>query len=515
MSCQANNSILNWSGCAQAVQALWAGTGEAPRIAVVEGDDVMPFLDDLRNDNITEMAQGTPLPAGIVSANAYLGATPVAAALARGAQIVITGRVVDSALVLGILMHEFGWSVDDWDRLSAGSLCGHMLECGAQATGGLHTDWEKVPGWDNIGYPIAECREDGSFVITKPDGTGGLVTPAVLAEQMLYEISDPASYILPDVIGDFTAVTMSQIAENRVEVKGAKGRPAPASYKVSATFSDGYRSIATLVIIGINAHKKAQRTADAILARVRKLLSDHGLPDFKAHACEILGAEAVYGEQARKDEPREVIMRLVVDHASSVALNIFARKIASAGTSFAPGTAGALGGGRPKPVPVVRLFSFLLDKTKLPAPQVTLDGLTMTVPLELPANPGRAEPYPQPKAGNVDMNGDTVALVKLAWARSGDKGDTANIGVIARNPDLVQILRDGLTAERVATYFSHMVQGEVSRFEVPGINGFNFVLTKALDGGGMASRRVDPLGKALAQMLLDLPVPVPEGFVLP
>lgn len=511
----ANAGGINPHACAEAIRALYAEAGLTPRVAVVEGDDVTPLLDELRAEGLRDMFSDAALPERVLSANAYLGATPVAAALAAGAEIVVTGRVADSALVLGVLMHEFGWAADDWDRLAAGSLCGHLLECGAQATGGLHTDWERVPDWENIGYPIAECLADGSFTVTKPEGTGGLVAPAVLAEQMLYEVGDPANYLLPDVVADFTGVTMEATGENRVRVAGAKGRPATGSYKVSATYPDGFRSTATLVIIGIDADRKARRTAEAIRNRAEAILRQRNMAGFSSSSIEILGSEALYGPNARPGRAREVIMKLVVDHDDANALTIFAREIAAAGTSFAPGTTGAIGGGRPRPTPIVRLFSFLIDKHRLPPPVVTLDGNPIRVPVSVPSPAGEARPQAQPAAAPLEPPLREVPLVALAWARSGDKGDTANIGVIARRPDLVPILRAALTPQRVAAYFRHLVEGEVTRFEAPGVGAFNFVMTRALGGGGMASQRADPLGKAMAQMLLDMPVPVPEGTGLP
>src|SRR5207253_5488493 len=223
--------------------ALAREQGLTVRIAVVEGDDVMPQLESLRGE-VREMQSGAPLPAKVLTANAYLGALPIRAALDGGAQIVITGRCVDSAVTLGALMHEFRWREDDWDRLAQGSLAGHIIECGCQATGGLHTDWEDVPDWPHIGYPVVECEEDGSFVVTKPQGTGGLVSVATVAEQMLYEIGDPRRYLLPDVTCDFSAVTMALQGEHRVHVQGARGLAPGPQYKVTSTYLDGFRCTA-------------------------------------------------------------------------------------------------------------------------------------------------------------------------------------------------------------------------------------------------------------------------------
>lgn len=507
----ANAGGVNPQACAAALQHIATSAGRQLRIAVVEGDNVSDLADALRAEGTTEMFSGAPFPQTILSANAYLGATAIAAALGNGADIVVTGRVADSALALGILMHEFGWKTNDWDLLASGSLVGHILECGAQATGGLHTDWESVPDWANIGYPIAECTADGSFIVSKPEGTGGLITPAVIAEQMLYEVGDPVSYVLPDVTADFSEVRMEQVGTNRVRVSGAKGRPGPNAYKVSATFVDGSRAFGTLSVIGIDADKKAKRTAEAILERTRAIFRQRNIPDYRRTDIEILGTEAIYGPHSRAAGAREVVMKLGVEHDDATALGIFAREIAPAGTSFAPGTTG-FAGGRPKPTAIVRLFSFLLGKDRLPSPIVTIGSDRFEVPItEWP----EAGPAPSRENFTVEpYHGEIVELplIRLAFARSGDKGDKANIGVISRVPAVIPVLRRELTAERVRAYFAHLVEGDVQRYEVPGIGGFNFLLDRALAGGGMASLRNDPLGKGLAQMLLDMPVAVPAAM---
>lgn len=507
----ANAGGVNPQACAAALRDIASAAGTKLSIAAVEGDDVADLADTLRGERVTEMFSHEPFPANILSANAYLGATPIAAALAKGADIVVTGRVADSALALGILMHEFGWKPDAWDRLASGSLVGHILECGAQATGGLHTDWEDVPDWANIGYPIAECATDGSFVVSKPDNTGGLITPAVIAEQMLYEVGDPASYLLPDVTADFSQARIEEVGANRVRVTGAKGRPATPTYKVSATFVDGWRAFGTLSVIGIDAERKARRTADAILERTRAILRQRNLADYRRTDIEILGAEAIYGPHSRAAGAREVVMKLGVEHEDAAALGIFAREIAPAGTSFSPGTTG-FAGRRPKPTPIVRLFSFLLDKGRLAPPVVTIGVDRFEVSIAAPSDEGPAPVQPSPAVEPYAGQTVLVPLIRLAYARSGDKGDNANIGVIPRDPALTPVLRRELTAERVAAYFAHLVLGAVRRYEVPGIGGFNFLLERALAGGGMASLRNDPLGKGLAQMLLDMTVDVPAAM---
>jgi hypothetical protein len=512
-----NAGGVNPEGCKRALEDACAELGLSLRIATVTGDDVMPWIERLRAEGIREAVSQAELPRRLLTANAYLGALPIKTALHLGADVVITGRCADSALALGILMHEFGWAADDYDRLAAGSLVGHLLECGAQGVGGLHTDWELVPNWENIGYPIAECQSDGSFVLTKPEATGGLVTPGTAAEQVLYEIGDPAAYVLPDVIADFSQVRLTPAGAHRVLVSGARGRPPTRQYKVSATYQDGYRAVATISIVGPRAAAKAEHTAEALLARARLIFRERGLQDFAATHIEVLGAEACYGPQSRARASREVLLRLVAVHTDPKCLDLFARELGSVGISFAPGTTGIYGG-RPKATPQIRLFTLFIDKTLLPPPVVRLESREMLVPIPAGFMPDKNAPPAAPELPNDDAsNAQRVAvpLMRLALARSGDKGDSVNIAIIARDPAYVDVIRSEVTVARMAEHFRHLVHGSVVRFEAPGLNAFNFLLQNALGGGGMASLRIDPQGKAYGQMALEMMVDVPPGLLRP
>ena len=445
-----NAGGVNPSGCKRALEGVVAELGLSLTVAMVEGDDVMPLIEQLRASDVREAVSGARLPPRLLTANAYLGALPIKAAFDGAADIVITGRCADSALALGILMHEFRWAANDYDRLGAGSLVGHILECGPQATGGIFTDWDKVPDWHNIGYPIAECQSDGSFVVSKPDGTGGLIVPGVIAEQTLYEIGDPAAYLLPDVTADFSNIHLVQKAPNEVLVENARGRPPTNQYKVSATYQDGYRAVATVSIVGPDAARKAERTAEALIARSRMIFADRGFPDFTATHFEALGAEASYGARSAIRASREVLLRLVVEHASREALDIFSREIGSIGISFAPGTTGIYSG-RPKPTPVVRLFTFFLDKKTLGFPRLQI-GDRPAIEVEIPLDAGYvpSEPNDAPVADIIPDEGTTeLPLARLAYARSGDKGDTSNIAIIARKPEYMPLLRRELTPQRI------------------------------------------------------------------
>jgi hypothetical protein len=516
-----NGGGVNPNACKLALEAAAAELGVPLRVAVVEGDDLMGELDALREESVREWVSGAVLPRTVLTANAYLGAIPIAKAFAQGADVVITGRCVDSALALGILMHEFGWATDDYDRLAAGSLVGHLLECGPQSTGGLFTDWEQVPGWHDIGYPIAECQANGLFVLTKPPGTGGLVSPACAAEQLLYEIGDPAAYVLPDVTADFANVRIEPAGADRVFVSGVRGRAPTSQYKVSATWLDGWRAVAMVAIVGFDAARKAERTAEALLERARRQFAAREIADFTAVRTEVLGAEASYGEKSQARAAREVVLRLVVDHPEAKALDLFARELGSVGLSFAQGTTGLLGG-RPKPAPVVRLFTFFIDKARLGPIRIRC-GNAVPIEVPVPTDGGQAVvdvPTSVPFGGAAEPGPlIVVPLLQVAHARSGDKGDSSNIAIFCRKPEYMDHLRNVLTPERIAAHFKGTVVGEVQRYEAAGVSAFNFVLKEALGGGGMASQRLDAQGKAYGQRALEMTVPVPaawfNAFLLP
>ncbi|BCH33342.1 terpene utilization protein AtuA [Mesorhizobium sp. L-8-10] len=521
-----NAGGVNPEACRDALAAVFKAAGVDLKIAVVRGDDLSGRIEDYRRVGVCEMFSGAALPERIASVNAYLGAFPIAAALDAGADIVLTGRCVDSAIVLGPLIHEFGWKVSDYDLLSAGSLAGHVVECGTQATGGIITDWrDAAAGWDNMGFPIAECRADGTFELTKPAGTGGLVSPMTVGEQIVYEVGDPAAYVLPDVTCDWTRVKLEQTGKDRVHVSGARGRSPTGSFKVSATYADGYRAAVTMMIAGRDAVEKAETVGKAILARSTSLMQEAGLPGFSETSVEVLGGEASYGRSSRARTSREVVLKIAVRHPSKEALQIFGREIYPAATAMAQGLTG-FAGGRPEPQPVVRLFSFLAQKGGVPV-EVEIDGKAIPVAASLgspAASPERGEKPDRdadsaPSLPAPDETGDhriaTVPLVALAHGRSGDKGDIANIGVLARRPEFVPVLRQALTPDTVGAYLAHFAKGKVERYEWPGLDAFNFLLHEGLGGGGIASLRHDPQGKAMAQILMDMPVSVPAAWLVP
>jgi hypothetical protein len=508
-----NAGGVNPEACREALLAVFREAGIDLKVAVVRGDDLSASSERYRAAGAVEMFSGIPMPERLASINAYLGAFPIAAALSAGADIVVTGRVVDSAVVLGPLIHEFGWKPSDYDLLSAGSLAGHVIECGTQATGGIFTDWRDVSGWDDMGFPIAECAADGTFVVTKPSGTGGLVTPATVAEQIVYEVGDPTRYLLPDVTADWSNVALEQIGPDRVRVSGARGSGPTDSYKVSATFADGYRASVTMMIVGHEAVARAQATADAVIRRSERIMRAAGFDVFADASVEILGSESNYGAHARTGATREVVLKIAVRHASRDALQIFGREIYPAATAMAQSITG-FAGGRPEPQPVVRLFSFLVPKTDVDA-SFELEGKTETIAPHLPNASVEAIASPRVEA-ELPMPPDAIAvvpLVALAHGRSGDKGDIGNIGVLARRPEFLPWIRRSATPGAVGRYFNHFVRGRVERFEWPGLTGLNFLLHEGLGGGGVASLRHDPQGKALAQIFMDFPVEVPASWV--
>ena len=508
----ANAGGVNVPACMRALRALCDEQALDLRIGGVYGDELSGRLDALRDDGL--LVEEPALPKRLASANAYLGALPIAEALAAGADVVVTGRVVDSAVVLGPLIYEHGWSERDYNRLAQGSLAGHVLECGAQCTGGNFTDWHRVPDFSAIGYPIAEVAADGGFVVEQAAGGGGLVTPETVAEQVLYEIGDPANYLLPDVACDFSEVR-AEALDDGVRLSGARGRAPGPMYKVCAISVDGWRLSGAFGMTGIRAADKARCALDAWIARSRAAFRQRGLDDFRDVCLEIVGAEHAYGPRRRDTGTREVMARFGLHHDDVEALRFAAAELAYLATSGPPGMSG-LGGGRAKPQPLMRAHAAFVHKSALAVRVQLDDALVAERPManaedSEPAAPAR---YPRSVA-EADMAGAVreVPLERLACARSGDKGDTANIGLLARQARYLPALHRQVTAAAVADWFAHLVKGEVRRYDLPGLGAFNFVLTEALGGGGTASLRMDSQGKALAQMLLSMPVRTPASWL--
>jgi hypothetical protein len=371
----ANAGGVNPLGCAEAVRAVAHKLGLAGKvkIGIVAGDDIMDRLDELMSSGVELRSMDTDEPLArvrpqIQSANVYFGAWPIVAALRQGAQIVITGRCTDTGLTLGPMIHEFNWQEDDWDKLAAGTIAGHTIECGAQASGGnCQVDWESIPDLANIGYPIAEASPDGTFVITKHANTGGRITPAVIKEQLVYEMGDPKSYITPDCVADFTTIQLEDLGNDRVRFSGIKGRPATDSYKVSISFQSGYKAVGTIVYAWPDAYRKAQ-AADRIL---RARLDMLGLK-FDEVLTEFVGVNACHGplSGAPAADIAEVQLRVGVRGNNKAAIERFTKEIAPLILSGPPTVTG-FAGGRPKVEEIVAYWPALMPKSRI-SPKVEI-----------------------------------------------------------------------------------------------------------------------------------------------
>ncbi|WP_298692793.1 acyclic terpene utilization AtuA family protein [uncultured Sphingomonas sp.] len=505
----ANAGGLAPTACAQALRDAAAAQGLSPRIGVVEGDDLTGRVGRIVGRDTRDMFDGGSIADRIADADridslvAYTGAFPIAAALAAGADIVVTGRVVDSALALGPLIHEFGWGPDDFDLLAAGTLAGHLLECSAQVTGGTFTDWRDVPDWAGIGMPIGECRADGSLVVTKPDETGGLVSIGTVSEQLLYEVSDPQRYYVADVICDFTDVRLRHLAPDRVEVTGARGLGRTDTYKASLTWDEGWRATALIPVIGLEADEKAKRMGEALFARGDAMLRASQRPPFTRTRCDVIGGRGGPADPA--------ICRLIADHPDRAGAELLAREQGSAISHMAVGTTMGMAA---SVRPVQRIAGFLLPKAFV-MQHVTLDGAHVPFTAVTGGRDEASRAAPAPALPGLPDDIDpafTVPLIRLAWARSGDKGNLFNVAVIAREPRFLPYVAAALTPEWVGAHYGGLIGNgtplSVERFAVPGLSAINFVVADSMDGGVLASTAIDPIAKGMAQLLLDLPIAV-------
>ncbi len=512
----ANAGGLNPIGCAQACKQVLEQHGcRSLKIGIVSGDDVLPLLMSASGGQINEKSEFTNLDDGralsavqdrLVTANAYMGCQGIVQALDVGADIVITGRVADPSMVLAACIHAFGWSHDDWDRLAQGTVAGHLLECGTQATGGISTDWLSIPNPANIGFPVVEIEPNGRCLVTKALGTGGRVTEETVKEQLIYEIGDPGRYLSPDVQVSFLGLQVKQIGDDRVEVVGAKGSERPKTLKVSATYRDGYRAAGSLTVFGHRAADRARRAGEVIVQR----LSQAGWT-YRDTLIECLGnADSVLipkGSLPAADS-FESVLRIAVEADSKEAVEAFSQTLMSLVTAGPQGTTG-YAEGRPRVHSVFRYWPCLVATEKVVANVEFVDTLaTLTKGADdnlwvnaLGGKPTESQAGPASPAATA-VGGTTGRLIDVAYGRSGDKGTGANVGILARNAGNYEKLRSWLTEDRVHDYFRDLGITSIQRFELPNLAGLNFVL------GGVLRRgiRNDVQGKALAQALLTMPL---------
>ena len=524
----ANAGGVNPTGCAEAVLAAAKAAGVGLTVAVVSGDDLLGRLDEFLDggvqlDNIETGEPFAPVREAVLSANAYFGAEPVVRALAHRPDVVVTGRVTDTGITLAAIRHALGWDPCGWDRIAAGIVAGHLIECGVQATGGNFTDWERIPGLGMEGFPVVEVEEDGRFALTKQPGSGGLVSPAVVREQLLYELGDPRRYLCPDAAVDFSHLRVAAAGENRVLVEGARGGPPPADLKVSASMAAGFSARGSLVLGGPDVRRKAAALEAAFHARLRAGCAEAGVAPPAELRVDVVGANAAqrgFAEEERPD-PSEGLVRFAAWSRERAPLLVFRKLLSSLILSGPPGL--AVTGGAPAVSEVVGYWPALVPRGLVSAQvsviRISSGGREESVAEEEVRFEGPTAPadLPRPTTGSaprLPRSGPLreAPLGAIAHARSGDKGDAANIGVIGRSAACYGWLSENLTASLVGAWARGMAAGPVTRFELPGLRALNFVLERALGGGGTRSLLLDPQGKTLAQGLLRRRVRVPAAL---
>ena len=509
-----NAGGINPGACAEAISVMAKRLGLNPRIAVVHGDNILDHLDELRTRGcaFANMETGKPfeeIDKRVEAANVYFGATPVVAALTWDPDIIITGRVTDTGISIGPMVHAFGWRWDDWDKLAAGVVAGHIIECGSQATGGNFSDWHLVKSYKNIGYPIIEMQADGSFVVTKHPNTGGLVSVDTVREQLFYEMGSPTAYITPDVVADFSTIQLSADGPNRVRVSGIKGCEPTPLYKVSMAYSDGAKCVGEIAISGPNARRKAETFAG--------IFWDRAGTDFTATETEYFGLNAFHRSMGGADEANEIILRLCARDNDPKKLRRFAKVVPSVILGGPPGV--CILGGVAKTQEIVSYWPALMPKSAI-QPRVALyEGgfvneheVTSTRSGNFQANESDrqvADKVSQSTSAAAAAAKTGTPLYEICLARSGDKGDTANIGVMARSPKAMAFLDSYLTAQRIKDWFQELCLGRVVRYRLDNMQGFNFLLENSLGGGGTLTLRADAQGKTFAQAVLRQRVQIP------
>ena len=477
------------------------------KVVAVEGDNVLGLTRNLSQEELSNFETGESFSENeFQSANAYIGVAGLLKALELEADIIIAGRVTDSALALAPMIHEFQWSLDDYDKLGSGMIAAHCIECGAQVTGGNFTDWQKVTNWNNMGFPIIEMKEDGVFYVTKHENTGGLVSVDTVKEQLVYEIADPARYYSPDVISDLTSLTISLESENRVKVEGGKGHPSTPFYKVSASYADGFKAVGELIISGADALKKAQL--------FQEIFWDRLAIDFLRTNTEFVGYNSCHGSLVENNTANEVLLKLYVHDLDKNKVESFSQSVASLILSGPQGV--AVIGGRPRVQEVISYWPFLINKNEL-----ELNVYDPSFGRENLVSVFRSNAAVPAESNFIDLStkqvaceqGEPVSLSEICLARSGDKGNSVNIGVVARSDEAYNYLKKYLTPGLLKEWFETKALGNIKRYEIKGLKAFNFILEQALDGGGTKALRIDAQGKTFAAALLNQKLRIPQGVV--
>jgi hypothetical protein len=509
-----NAGGVNPAACAQAVEALAAelGVGDRVRTATVTGDDLLDQLQPLleSGETLDHMDTGRPLSdvaERVLSMNVYVGAAPVVKALEMGANVVIAGRVTDTGVTLAPMIHEFGWSPDDWDRLASGIVAGHILECGTQCTGGNFTDWAAVPSFADIGYPLAEVTADGAFTITKHPGTGGMVTVHTVAEQLLYEMGGPG-YLCPDCVARFDSIQLHQVGPDRVAVSGIRGGPPPEKLKVAVSFADGYRVFGRMMVGGPHALTKARKAAEILWQAAG------GPGHYDGANTQYIGWDACHAPLGT-EEPGEILLQVAARDQDRAKLEQdFIPFVVGRTLGSVPALTGPADQGRPRVSDVIGHWPALIARDRVNL-AVRVGDSQEAVSCAAPGGEALVYQPAPPEPGDLVATGTvvTVPLERLCLARSGDKGDTANVGVIARSPQIYAWLADFLTPSVLKQHFKDVTKGDVERFEVPNLLAFNFLLHQSLGGGGTLSLNFDAQGKTYAQYLLAMPVDVDQALL--
>jgi len=512
-----NAGGINPIGLGRKIVEMAQKMGLKIKVGIVYGDNIVDNLYELTaaGERFTNMETGEDffnVRSRITSANIYLGAEPVVKALEAGCQIVVTGRVTDTGITLAPMIHELGWSMEDWDKMAAGIVAGHIIECGAQATGGNITDWQEVKSFHNIGYPIIEMEKSGEFTVTKHPNTGGMVTEKTVKEQLVYEMGDPSNYISPDGVARFDSIQLKQTGKDRVRVFGIKGKPEPDCLKVSMSFDDGWKASGEVLVSGPDTFKKAKTIADIFWKKLNH--------KYEATHTAMVGSGSCWPGSLSEYEPNEILLRFAVRDKQIAKVKDFGKALSTLILSGPAGMA-VTGRGRPKPVQVVAYWPALMHRSRVKAKVLTIatDGsedfheIGFPIRMQAKRSEAIAAPTVRPKLRKATGATKVVKLGELCYARSGDKGDTCNIGVLARSPEIYGWLVANLTTKKVKEFFGGMTLGKVTRYELDNLQGLNFLLEETLGGGGTQSLLLDPQGKTLAQALLQMPVKAPAGLL--